>query len=150
VKALQRSMRAVEDNLLNCTLWNYTPDNTNLEGDHWNEEDLSIFSTDQRTNPQDIHSGGRALEAVVRPYPIATAGELLQASFTPNKRLFKMKFRSDPKLAAPTEIFVPNFQYPHGYSVRVSDGRFEIQRSQQRLLYWPGEEREIHQITIRV
>jgi hypothetical protein len=149
VKALQRSMRAVEGNLLNFTLWNYTPDNTNLHGDLWNDEDFSIFSNDQRTDPRDINSGGRGLEAVVRPYPLATAGELLEASFDPLKRRFKMKFRHDAELSAPTEIFVPNYQYPHGYSVRVSDGRYEIKHSQQRLLYWPSAEKKIHKITIQ-
>jgi hypothetical protein len=149
VKALQRSLRAVEDNLLNYTLWNYTPDNTNLHGDQWNEEDLSIYSVDQRTNPRDINSGGRGLQAVVRPYPMLTSGELLQASFNPFRRSFKMKFRHDPSITAPTEIFVPNYQYPHGYSVKVSDGRYEIKRSQQLMLYWPGEGRKIHTITLK-
>jgi hypothetical protein len=149
VKVLQRSMQAVESNLLNYTLWNYTPDNTNLHGDLWNEEDLSIFSSDQRANPGDINSGGRALEAVVRPFPVATSGELLKASFNCHKRVFKMIFRHDPDISAPTEIYVPNCQYPHGYSIRISDGRYEINRSQQLLRYWPGDGRRIHKITIR-
>ncbi len=149
VKALQRSLRAVEDNLLNYTLWNYTTDNTNLHGDLWNDEDLSIYSADQRSNPRDINSGGRALQAVIRPYPMLTSGELFQANFNPFRRIFKMKFRSDPAISAPTEIFVPNFQYPHGYTIRVSDGRYEIKRSQQLLLYWPGAGRNIHTITLK-
>lgn len=149
VIALQRSMQAVENNMLNYTLWNYTPDNTNLHGDLWNDEDMSIYSADQRTNPRDINSGGRGLEAVVRPYPVATAGELLEACFNPYKRLFKMKFRHDPAISAPTEIFVPNYHYPHGYSLKVSDGRYEIQRSRQTLLYWPGMDRNIHKIMIK-
>ncbi len=149
VKAYQRSMQAVEDNLLNFTLWNYTPDNNNLHGDLWNDEDLSIFSNDQRANPGDINSGGRALEAVIRPYPIATAGELLQASFNCHKRVFKMRFRHNPEISAPTEIFVPNYQYPHGYSIQISDGRYEIKRSQQILRYWPGSEHNVHKLIIK-
>jgi len=149
VKALQRSMKAVEDNLLDYTLWNYTPDNTNLHGDLWNDEDLSIYSPNQRSDPRDINSGGRGLQAVVRPYPIITSGELLQASFNPYRRQFKMKFRQDPVIPAPTEVFVPNYQYPHGYSIKVSDGRYEIKRSEQLLLYWPGKELTIHTIKIK-
>jgi hypothetical protein len=148
-KALQRSMRAVEDNLLNYTLWNYTPDNNNLHGDQWNDEDLSIYSGDQRCDPRDINSGGRGLEAVVRPYPKLTSGELIQVSFNPNTRLFRMKFRHESAITAPTEVFVPNYHYPHGYSVKVSDGRYEIKFSQQLLLYWPGDRRNIHTITIK-
>jgi len=149
INALQRSFQAVEANLLDYTLWNYTPDNTNQHGDLWNDEDFSIYSPDQRSNPRDINSGGRALEAVVRPYPVATAGELLEASFNCHRRIFRMSFRSDPAVSAPTEVFVPNFQYPHGYSVRVSDGRYEIKRSHQLLLYWPGEKNNLHKIIIR-
>ncbi len=149
VKAMQRSLQAVEANLLDYTLWNYTPDNTNLHGDQWNDEDLSIYSPDQRANPRDINSGGRGLKAVLRPYPLATSGELLEARFDPYKRLFRMKFRHDPSLTAPTEIFVPSYQYPRGFSIRVSDGRYEIQRSQQKVLYWPDAAKPVHQITIR-
>jgi hypothetical protein len=149
VKALQRSMQAIEDNLLNYTLWNYTPDNNNLHGDLWNDEDLSIYSPDQRIDPRDINSGGRALEAVVRPYPKATAGELIKSNFNPRTRVFTLVFRHDPGISAPTEIYIPNFQYPHGFSVRVSDGRYEIQRSEQTLLYWPNPDRKVHKLTIK-
>jgi len=67
-------MRALEANLLSYALWNYTSDNTNQHGDLWNDEDLSIFSPDQRTDPANINSGGRALRAVIRPYAVSTAG----------------------------------------------------------------------------
>jgi hypothetical protein len=149
VKALQRTFQAVEANLLNYTLWDYTPDNNNAHGDLWNDEDLSIFSHDQQTNPRDINSGGRGLQAVVRPYPLSTSGELLKLSFDCFRRVFKMKFRHDPALTASSEIFIPNYQYPHGYSVKVSDGRFEIQRNRQILLYWSSAERSEHSLTIK-
>ena len=105
--------------MLNYTLWNYTADNTNARGDLWNDEDLSIFSRDQRTDPGDINSGGRALEAVVRPYASKTAGEPLKMSFDIRRRRFDFEFRHDPAVDAPTEIFVPNFQYPHGIRVTL-------------------------------
>ena len=47
-QALERSFRAVEDNLLSCAIWNYTPDNTHLHGDLWNDEDFSIFCREQQ------------------------------------------------------------------------------------------------------
>jgi hypothetical protein len=149
VKSLERSMQAVEANQVNYTLWVYTPDNTNLHGDLWNDEDLSIYSPDQRTDPRDINSGGRALAAVVRPYPIATSGELIKSSFNPFSHVFKMIFKHDPAISAPTEVYIPNYHYPHGYFVRVSDGSYEIKRSNQLLLYWPDPGRNIHQITIK-
>jgi hypothetical protein len=142
-------MQAVEDNLLNYTLWNYSPDNTNLHGDLWNDEDLSIYSPDQRRNPRDINSGGRTLQAVVRPYPVAIAGKLIKLYFNPRRRIFTMAFRPDLEITSPTEIFVPNYQYPHGYSIRVSDGRYEIQHTHQRLLYLPGGKKSVEKITIK-
>jgi hypothetical protein len=149
ISALDRSFQAIEANLLNCTLWNYTPDNTNERGDLWNDEDLSIFSRDQQTNPQDINSGGRALQAVVRPYPRAIAGQPLHLSFDIKRRLFQFAYRHDPHITAPTELFIPLFQYPHGYSVEVSDGTYEVQPDEQTLIYRHSMEREEHTVQIR-
>jgi hypothetical protein len=146
IRAMDRSMRAMEDNLLSCTLWNYTADNTNARGDMWNGEDLSIFSRDQQTNPADIHSGGRALEAVVRPYPSAVAGEPLSMAFDTQKKIFFFEFRHDPEIEAPTEIFVPNYQYPEGYTVEVSDGSYETNPTSQTFVYHYSPSRETHTI----
>ena len=80
-KAFSRTLEALEANLHHFTLWNYTSDNINDRGDRWNDEDLSIFSRDQQDDPEDINSGGRALAAVLRPYPMATAGQPLEVVF---------------------------------------------------------------------
>ncbi|HEU0001452.1 MAG TPA: cellulase family glycosylhydrolase [Ktedonobacteraceae bacterium] len=149
IRALDRSFQAIEANLLNCTLWNYTSGNTNQRGDLWNDEDLSIFSRDQQMDPNSIDSGGRALEAVVRPYPCATAGEPLRMSFNIKQRVFEFTFRHAPHITAPTEIYIPHFQYPHGYNVAVSDGSYEILREQQTLIYWHSMERDEHTIRVR-
>jgi hypothetical protein len=136
----------MEDNMLSCTLWNYTADNTNERGDKWNGEDLSIFSRDQQTEPEDINSGGRALEAAVRPYPLAVAGKPLHMSFNIKTKEFKFEFRHDPAVHAPTEIFVPRLQYPDGISVDISDGTYEVDNEGQRLLYHHERELEIHNL----
>ncbi len=112
VQALDASYSAMEANLLNSTIWNYTPDNTNERGDKWNDEDLSIFSRDQQDDPADISSGGRALEAVVRPYARKTAGEPISMGFDLASRIFTFEFKHDPSVSEPTEIFVPEWQYP--------------------------------------
>ena len=148
-RALDSYLDAMDANLLNWTLWNYTPDNDNRWGDQWNDEDLSIFSCDQQTNPQDINSGGRALEAVVRPYAQAVAGEPLRMQFHRHARRFEFEFRHHAEITAPTEIFVPNYQYPQGYHVEVSDGVYEIDRAGQRLIYRHGDQREVHHISIK-
>lgn len=148
VRAMDRTLRAADENLLSYTIWNYTPDNDNVHGDQWNGEDLSIFSRDQQNDLSNIHSGGRALEAVVRPYPTATAGEPLRLSYDVNRRTFIFEFRHDPAVPAPTEIFVPDYVYPNGYNAWISDGECEIDKLNQRLMYRHDPEREIHRIKI--
>ena len=149
VRALDASFQALEANLLNLTLWNYTADNTNERGDMWNDEDLSIFSRDQRTDPDDVNSGGRALEAVVRPYARKIAGEPLRMAFDPEQRTFEFEFRHDPAVSASTEIFVPQTQYPDGYVVAVSDGTYEVDRESQTLIYRHGTAQAVHRVRVR-
>jgi hypothetical protein len=149
VKALDRTYKALDDNLLSGTIWNYTSDNTNAYGDLWNEEDFSIFSRDQQTERMDIHSGGRALAAVARPYARKIAGEPLRMSFDLNRAVFEFEFRHDPQVQAATEIFVPSYHYSRGYLVEVSDGSYEYQHEQQTLLYRHTLLQPVHFIRIR-
>ena len=149
VRAMDRSLRAMDDGLVSYTLWNYTADNSNARGDQWNDEDLSIFSRDQQQDPSDLDSGGRALAAVVRPYAMATAGEPLRMSFNLRTRTFEFEFLHNPAVRAPTEFFLPRLQYPGGCRVKVTDGRFEIDRGAQRLLYWHTQDRARHQVRVR-
>jgi len=149
IKALDAIMQALEANLLSFTLWNYTADNTNARGDRWNDEDLSLFSRDQQTDPNDINSGGRALEAAVRPYARRVAGEPLRMRFDIRRRVFEFEFRHDPAVNAPTELFVPNYQYPKGYVVELSDGTYEVNREEQVLIYHHGEHRQVHFLRLK-
>jgi len=147
-KALDRCMRAIEDSMMNVTIWNYTSDNDNTRGDQWNGEDFSVFSRDQQKDPAEINSGGRALRALVRPYTKATAGEPLELSFDMKHRIFKYKFRHDPLIKSRTEIFVPRVQYPEGYGVQVSDGEWESDADNQLMHYSHSSSRECHVIRI--
>ncbi len=148
VQAIDRTFRALEANLLSGTLWNYTADNDNRWGDQWNDEDLSIFSRDQQTDLQDLNSGGRALEAVVRPYPARVAGEPLAMSFDYKSGAFEFTFRHDPAVQAPTEIFVPQIHYPDGGEVLVSDGEYERVAATQTVLYRHSPDHEVHHIGV--
>lgn len=96
-EALAMYYDAIDANLLGSTIWNYTPDNTHEWGDGWNGEDLSIFSGGR----------GRAMGGWLRPYPIATAGVPLALTWDRKRRFFRYRFRADPAITAPTEIFVP-------------------------------------------
>jgi hypothetical protein len=147
-RALDRSCRAIEDALLGSTIWNYSADNTNARGDQWNGEDLSIFSRDQQSDPADPDSGGRALEALLRPWPRATAGEPLRISFDLRRRLFEYEFRHDPRVTEPTELYIPRLHYPDGYRVEVSDGGFQQLPEEQLLVYRHDPGREVHRLRV--
>ncbi len=149
VNAMERSMRAMDDALASFCLWSYTADNTNEHGDLWNDEDLSIYSPDQCSDPDDINSGGRALEAVVRPYARAIAGEPLRMSFDIRHGKFEFEFRHDPACSAPTEFFIPSYQYPQGFQVTVSDGSYEIDAQAQTLRYYHTDKHDIHLVKVK-
>jgi hypothetical protein len=165
IHAMDRTLRAADENMLSYALWNYTPDHDNTHGDQWNGEDLSIFSREMArfsgkmngrvqhavtpaAGLENIHLGGRALEAIVRPYPRATAGEPLHLSYDIHRRVFTYEFRRDPTVQAPTEIFLPQYVYPGGCQVWLSDGECEINEADQTLLYRPSPQRDIHRIRI--
>lgn len=147
-RALDATMTALEKNFASFTWWNYTADNTNARGDQWNDEDLSLFSRDQMTGSGTIHDGGRALEAALRPYPQKVAGEPVNMAFDIRKKTFEFSFRHRTEIAAPTEIFVPSYQYPDGYQVRISDGVYQPGNEDQILIYQHSSEQEMHTIQI--
>ena len=148
IKAMDRSMSTLESNLLNYTLWNYTPDNTNERGDLWNDEDLSIFSRDQQTDKTDLNSGGRALEAVIRPFPMAVAGEPLKSRFDPFTGTYKLEFIGDSKIKEPTKIFFPLFHYGGEVEIIVSDGSTEVDKKNQVLYFNPTND-GIHTLSLK-
>ncbi len=147
-RALDRSLQALEANLLSATLWDYTSDNTNARGDLWNDEDFSIFSRDQQTDPSDPDSGGRALDALLRPYPQAVAGEPLAMTFDRQTGVFMFSFAHDSEVAEPTILYVPRMQYPGGCRLAVSDGEAEYQPEEQRVVYRHSGDRKTHTIRL--
>ncbi len=147
-KALNASFQAIEANLLSATIWNYTADNTNERGDQWNGEDLSIFSRDQQTSPQDVNSGGRALRGFVRPYATKVAGTPLKMYFDMEYRIFEFEFRHDPAITEPTEFYIPDFRYEPEYTVEHSDGTTERNLDKQRLIWRHDPEVALHWIKI--
>jgi hypothetical protein len=148
VLAMDDTLQALEANAANFTLWNYTADNTNERGDQWNDEDFSIFSRDQGTGSGDIHDGGRALEAVIRPYMYKTPGKLLSMSFNIKTKVFDCSFERDSEIRARLELFIPEFQYPQGFNVVASDGDWDFNADSQILEYSPMRNVRIHHITI--
>ncbi|MFZ5443064.1 MAG: cytoplasm protein [Myxococcota bacterium] len=142
IAAMNRTLTAVEDAGVSATLWNYSPDNTHARGDGWNGEDLSLFSLDAPPG----NDGGRALQAVVRPRPLALAGRLKKYGFDLRTRRFELELDVDPHVRAPSELFVPQLQYPRGVTTRVSAGRVELDLQRQRLA-WHHEQPGVQRLT---
>ena len=137
-RALSLYYDGIDENLLGSTIWNYTADNNNLEGDHWNGEDLSIVSSPVAGSPLEA----RAMGGWLRPYPMATAGIPLKFNWCREKAAFCFRFRADPCIQAPTEIFVPSQWFPVDLSVSITAGegggalRAVHVREQQRLFVY--------------
>ncbi|KAI8605323.1 glycoside hydrolase superfamily [Dissophora ornata] len=178
-KALDAVLSAMEANLLSFTLWNYNTTNDNTYGDHWNGEDFSIFSLDSpRASPHntngrptpksddgpdhEAHLGGRALDAVVRPYAAKVAGEPTSSEFDYNTLQYTFRFCNYIQAPVPTvhgtvmafetEIFIPSYHYDDtSLEILVSDGDWRYVRERQTLYYrhrnmQPGA---VHSIRIR-
>ncbi|NHJ23723.1 MAG: glycosyl hydrolase family 5 [Candidatus Lokiarchaeota archaeon] len=147
IKALSMYYNALDANLLHATQWNYTADNTNQWGDQWNLEDLSIFSADQRLNPEDINSGGRAIEGFCRPHLIACAGTPLKMEFKRKGGEFIFEFEADKSIGAPTILYLPKIQYPHGFEINLSEGNYDENHYEQ-IIFIRTDKSGKHQIKI--
>jgi hypothetical protein len=122
---------ALDKSLLHSTQWNYTFDNSNEWGDLWNTEDFSIFSRDQRFNPEDINSGGRAIDGFCRPHFVQCAGNPLKMEFNIDDGIFNFEFDAELSIKVPTVIYVPTIQYPNGYEISLSEGEYEKREKDQ-------------------
>lgn len=128
---------ALDELQLHSTQWNYTASNRNaaIAGDGWNQEDLSIYSPDQRDDPADPDSGGRGVEGFCRPYAQRIQGQLASVRFDRAGRRLTLSYDADPAIEAPTEIFAPRLQFPNGFVVRVEGvpADLEIDREGQQV-----------------
>ena len=145
---------AFEKLFLSNINWCYTADNDPVYGDWWNHEDFSII--DENGLP-------RGEKAWVRPYPRALSGKPISMHFYSDYHYYDTdKGEVDPyhefelifaskETVAPTQIFVPDIQYPDGFYVWLSDG-WAAWDDQTQILYYhptrdePGWE---HKVTIR-
>lgn len=149
---LDNYYEALERMFMHRILWCYTPDNDPRYGDWWNKEDFSIWQgyadsslaidpdiglakpvvTD--TSRSIAEGRFRCEKAWSRPYPMAMAGKPVSLHFyspyhyfdpdkgeVPPEREFEVVYEAK-ETSAPTEIFVPDVQYPDGFYVWLSDG----------------------------
>jgi hypothetical protein len=140
---LNRYYEAFEELGLGRILWCYSPENTAENGDGWNHEDFSILGPDRKP---------RAWQAFLRPHARATSGKLVSQRFNspiafvdPDKgealedRLYDLTMEGK-ETSAPTAVFVPTLQYPHGFYVWLSDGAAYYDREAQLLFWYPSND----------
>ncbi|HUT82232.1 MAG TPA: cellulase family glycosylhydrolase [Candidatus Bathyarchaeia archaeon] len=150
IDALTLNLDCMDANLLNYTIWNYTADNCNDWGDLWNLEDLSIFSRDQQDDPKDINSGGRAVEGFCRPYVKHLTGKLHSMSFNRKTGKFLLQFTNDPTINEPTIIYVPQIQYPKGFTVLLNKSPIDVSAKNQHLEIKTDKEGEMKLEILRI
>ena len=88
-------------------------------------------------HPKPLDLGGRALAAVIRPYPIKVAGEPRTVRFDPWKGVFMFEFfnaTSTPTEETCTEIFVPHFHFGASLATYVGARRVCIGWERMRWL----------------
>ncbi len=106
---------ALDAALVHAALWNYTPDNTDADGDHWNGENLSVYSRDRRAD-----DGARALAGFSRPSLRAAAGTPLAQSFRAG--VYRLDVDVDPAVTAPTVVSAPAHHLPPGSTATATSG----------------------------
>jgi len=140
IQALNTYYQSLDKNLLHAIHWNYTPDNDNTWGDQWNLEDFSIFSKDQRTDPTDLDSGGRALEGFCRPRFLHLAGIPHFMEFDLKGGSFHIKFEGTSTISAPTVLYIPRIQFPNGFEVETVNTEIKHDSKNQLILISPVSE----------
>jgi hypothetical protein len=138
VIAQELMYEAMDKLLLNSTQWNYTASNSNdlAAGDAWNQEDLSIFSRDQHDASHGKDSGGRAVAGFARPYARATQGTPVEMRFDRATGVFSLLYDADPNVQAPTEIVLPETQYPDEFEVSAPGLTVELGAGERVLKVW--------------
>ncbi len=125
--ALDLMYNALDRLLLSSTQWNYTVSNRNdpMVGDGWNQEDLSMWSADQATSPEDLDSGGRAVDGFCRPYATAVQGKIVSQKFDRRTAAFELVYDAEPTIRAPTILYIPHRVYRNGYVLSQGEGHTE-------------------------
>jgi Cellulase (glycosyl hydrolase family 5)/Glycoside hydrolase family 5 C-terminal domain len=127
ITALDLMYNVLDRQQLHSTQWNYTVSNRNdaMVGDGWNQEDLSIWSIDQATRPDDPDSGGRAVRGFCRPRALVVQGRIVEQWFDMAAGHFMLVFEPDLRISAPTELYLPKIQFPNGYDLTVEGGSWQ-------------------------
>ena len=112
---IERDVDAADRHMDSWTYWTY------YGGDPCCPRPVEGIIIDPSKPPTTANIKQGKVDTLSRPYPRATAGTPLSWSFDPSSSLFTFTYRTDPRVRAPTEIFIPVARhYASGYTVRVS------------------------------
>jgi len=154
IEILDNYYESYEKLFMGNILWNYCTTNTYENGDGWNKEDFSIIDPDGNPRGELTWS---------RPHPNVLSGKPVSMHFysdyhyfdpqagVPNaEREFELIFETK-ETDAPTVIFVPQFQYPKGFYVWLSDGWAAWDNASHLLYFYPkvNTPRWQHKVVIR-
>jgi endoglycosylceramidase len=99
-----------------------------------------------QTTRQPYPNQGRAMSV---PYAWATAGTPGAQSYYRQAQTYRYRYKVDPKVHAPTEIEIPPYTYPLGYSVQVSGARVTSQPGAALLLLSTDRRAKTVSVTVR-
>ncbi|KAL4071735.1 glycoside hydrolase family 5 protein [Scleroderma citrinum] len=176
-RMMDAMMVGLERSLANFALWNYNPDNSDVEGDNWNGENFSWFSRHRALPPSllDLHqtsftldNGSRILSAVVRPYPAKTAGIPIRFDYEMNIGQFTFEWRAfditgkEPRgqtevisTARETEIFVPSL-LTYGRKLKIEgleegdSHLYDESRQTLFIIHGPSASGKVRKVTVSV
>ncbi|GAB5362339.1 hypothetical protein AAMO2058_000788300 [Amorphochlora amoebiformis] len=98
-----------------------------------------------------LYNGGRTLDAVCRPFARATAGSILKSRYDMARRRYILSFKRNPAITYPTEVFVPLWAFPLGFTVSVNDGEFTVSNCKDNFViisYTTPAKTSIFQLTV--
>ncbi|MGH2891814.1 MAG: cellulase family glycosylhydrolase [Solirubrobacteraceae bacterium] len=99
-----------------------------------------------QTTRQPYPSQARAMSV---PYAWATAGTPAAQSFYRPAQTYRYRYRPDPKVHAPTEIEIPPYTYPLGYTVKVTGARVTSQTNAALLTLSTDRDAKAVSLTVR-
>ena len=150
---LDNYYEALETLSMSRMQWCFSAQNDYFYGDWWNHEDFSMI---------DPEGDPRGHSAFARPYARAMSGKPLASHFYSDHHYYDPdKGEVDPwhefalvmgskESDAPTEVFVPETQYPEGFYVWISDGFADFDW-EHRVLYWtPTRDEPGHEHSLRL
>jgi hypothetical protein len=112
VKAVGIDATTADANLMGWTYWAYK---------HWDDPTTADASQGLFTDDADLSTVKVAkLRQLVRTYPQATAGTPKAYHYDPVTGVFTFTYLPDPRISAPTQVFVSPLTSPHRYDVRAT------------------------------